>query len=504
MCPRNVTVHSLINRLWFRILVILAVFVMLMTLVSNMYPTSKVETLNSLEKFTAHLDDYIPALMQDYSIPGVSIALIQEGQTVWSNAYGYADIETERSMTTDTYCRVESISKSVTAWAIMKLVEQGLVELDRPVKEYIKSWEFPKSDFSVDQVTVRELLSHTSGMPLGDIFERYSPEVKIPSLKESLTKQAIPIQEPGRSFVYSNTGYNLLELLIEEVTGRDFAAFMEEEVLVPLKMHNSSFTWSGDLTPPVPVGYGLKGRPIPVYVYPEKASGGLFATVGDIAAFVSAGMYRFVEQSVLTSESIDKLYTPAVEDIGVYSLIFDGYGLGYYFEELSNGRLSVANGGQGGGVMTFFQAVPETGDGIVILTNSQRSWPFFALLLTDWARWNGADSIGMGKIVIAQKALWILIGMLWFSVVYQVLRLVLGCIAGKRFFTPSWKKFELFRLIQGITAIVLLAGVLWCNSQDYLFISAVFPVVSGWLGLAVLFLALALLCSALCPRKGNL
>jgi len=115
MCPRNVTVHSLINRLWFRILVILAVFVMLMTLVSNMYPTSKVETLNSLEKFTAHLDDYIPALMQDYSIPGVSIALIQEGQTVWSNAYGYADIETERSMTTDTYCRVESISKSVTA-----------------------------------------------------------------------------------------------------------------------------------------------------------------------------------------------------------------------------------------------------------------------------------------------------------------------------------------------------------------------------------------------------
>ena len=163
MCPRNATVHSLINRLWFRILVILAVFVMLMTLVSNMYPTSKVETLNSLEKFTAHLDDYIPALMQDYSIPGVSIALIQEGQTVWSNAYGYADIETERSMTTDTYCRVESISKSVTAWAIMKLVEQGLVELDRPVKEYIKSWEFPKSDFSVDQVTVRELLSHTSG-----------------------------------------------------------------------------------------------------------------------------------------------------------------------------------------------------------------------------------------------------------------------------------------------------------------------------------------------------
>ena len=66
-------------------------------------------------------------------------------------------------MTTDTYCRVESISKSVTAWAIMRLVEQGLVELDRPVKEYIKSWEFPKSDFSVDQVTVRELLSHTSG-----------------------------------------------------------------------------------------------------------------------------------------------------------------------------------------------------------------------------------------------------------------------------------------------------------------------------------------------------
>ena len=79
----------------------------------------------------------------------------------------------------------------------MKLVEQGKIELDKPMEQYLKNWKFPESKFSEEKVTIRHLLTHTAGMPLGDIFERYSPKEEIPSLEESLSKEAILIQAPG-------------------------------------------------------------------------------------------------------------------------------------------------------------------------------------------------------------------------------------------------------------------------------------------------------------------
>jgi len=498
---------NIINKSWLRILVTLIISVVLVISFSKSYSTMEPKSDGSLEELTTHFNERIPVLMKDYSIPGVSIALIQEGRTTWSKAYGYADLKEGRKMTTDTYCRVESISKSVTAWAVMKLVEQGKIDLDKPVMQYIENWEIPESQFSVEKVTARQLLTNTAGMPLGDIFERYSPKDQIPSLKESLSKQAILIQEPGISFLYSNTGYNLLELLIEEVTGRNFAEYMENEILIPLGMDNSSYTWSEELNPPVPVGYDSKGNSIPVYIYPEKASGGLFASVEDIATFVGSGMTNDfqVKEKVLTSEIINKLYTPVVEKPGIYGLVFDSYGLGYYIDTLSNGKQSIVNGGQGGGVMTYFQAVPETGDGIVILTNSQRSWPFFGYLLSDWAKWSGFDSVGIGKIIWAQKALWIMIGLFWFIMLGQVWRIGEGLISGKRDFSPLSKKSGLLRLVQCSLSIILGAVLLWLINQDYLFVSSVFPIASAWLGFSFFVFAVILLLMALFPcTKDNL
>lgn len=501
MSFKNEVSLNLINRLWVKILAALIICFLLIISISKFYSAKEVLTHASLEDFSAYLDERIPALMKDYDIPGANIALIQKGKTIWTRAYGYADLKEGRKMTTDTYCRVESISKSVTAWGVMKLVEEGKIELDKPVGQYLKSWKLPQSEFADEKMTVGQLLTHTAGMPLGDFLDRYSPGEKMPSLEESLSKKTIPFQKPGLSFSYSNTGYNLLELLIEEVTGRDFAEYMEQEVLIPFGMHKSSFDWSEELDPPVPVGYGIKGNPIPVYVYPEKASGGLFAPVEDIAAFVAAGMatdFRS-DHEVLTSESISKLYTPSVGKIGVYGLVFDSYGMGYYIETLSNGRQSVANGGQGGGVMTYFHSVPETGDGIVILTNSQRSWPFFGHILSDWSDWRGFETVGFGKIILAQKALWILIGLIWLIILWQVWRLWTGIICGRRRFDPLSNESRPLRLIQSSLSVILMTGLLWCINQDYLFISSVFPLASGWLGFSALVFALTLLLSAVFP-----
>jgi hypothetical protein len=134
-------------------------------------------------------------------------------------------------------------------------------------------------------------LSHTADLSLGDVFTIYSPGTEMPSLREKLTMEAIPVRKPAE-FSYSNKGYKLLELVIEEVTGQSFSEYMQMEVLSPLGMKNSSFNWSNTMNPASPTGYDLSGKPVPVYVYPEKASGGLFSTAEDIARFALGRIFH--------------------------------------------------------------------------------------------------------------------------------------------------------------------------------------------------------------------
>ncbi len=465
-------------------------------------PGHKVEPGASLEDFTTYLDERIPNLMGRYDIPGIIVALVREGEPAWAGAYGYAELAEGRKMTTDTYCRVESISKPVTAWGVMKLVQEGKVELDAPVVRYLNSWTFPKSEFAVEEITVRQLLSHTAGLPLGTIGVRYDPKGEVPTLKEALTKDAHLMQAPGQGYSYSNTGFNILELLIEEVTGRGFAEYMQNEVLLPLGMEHSSFTWSESLQPPVPDGHDLQGNPIPPYVYPDKAAGGLFAAVGDIAAFAAAGMpeYSPVGFPVLHAPRIQQLYEPMVERPGIYGLAFDSYGLGYFIEWLPTGQKAVSHGGQGSGWMAHLHAVPETGDAIIIFSNSQRSWPFFAYILNDWAAWSGFTSVGMGKIVSATMVLRGLIALVFALSAWQLWRIGRGTAAGMRRLAPFSKAYRLLRMVQAGLFVVLVAALLWALSQDYLFVASVFPAAAGWLGWAVFATAVALLGSAVFPR----
>ena len=109
----------LINIVWIRLLIVLTISLILVLSTSKLYPAKVVKNDASIQTFTTHLDGRIPALMKAYDIPGTNIALVKEGKTIWTKAYGYADLETGRKMTTDTYLRVQSISKSVTAWGVM-------------------------------------------------------------------------------------------------------------------------------------------------------------------------------------------------------------------------------------------------------------------------------------------------------------------------------------------------------------------------------------------------
>ncbi len=453
-----------------------------------------------LSEFTEHLDFRIQQLMRRYTIPGANIAVVQNGKIAYTKAYGDADRASCIKMAKELPMRTESISKSVTAWAVMKLVEEGKINLDEPVGRYLKDWKFPDSPFSSDGVTVRWLLCHTAGLPLGNIFARYDPQEPIPSLKESLTESAVLFQNPGVGFFYSNVGYHLLELLLEEVTGRDFAQYMKSEILEPLGMNHSDFEWSDESLAAVPLGYTLNGKAVLPYRYPDRASGGLISTSEDIARFCIAGMPNFSEQKILSRSGIKQLYAPQANRLGVYGMAFDAYGFGYYTEH----GLAVSHGGQGYGWMSQFYVMPDTGDAIVILTNSQRSWPFIAGVLNSWARWRGFPPPGMTRILLGECAVWALVGALAALTLILAIRMGIRTYNGSMKFAPiRWDRAYLLRITQLGISIASLAGLLWCASQPYLFVTAVFPAASGWLGLCAAALMAVLLIASLFPEKEN-
>jgi hypothetical protein len=347
----------------------------------------------------------------------------------------------------------------------------------------------------MERITIRRLLSNSAGLPLGTLGEEFVPQSVMPSLQEYLMKELQLTYEPGSDFLYSNVGYNLLESIIEEVTGRDFAEYMATEVLGPLGMKNASYSWKEEWLRTIPMGYDLQGNPVPPYVYTAKASGGLFASVEDIARFVIAGVYSS-ESSVLKPQSIREIHKPQIHLGGMFGFVADSYGFGHFIESLSNHQQVVWHGGQGHGWMKHFHLVPETGDGIVILTNSQRSWPLIAHVLKDWASRSNFGSVQFSRILSASIVLWIFTGFLFFVSVWRIAKIIHGVKIGIRKITfsrltKSWKRIRDFFL--GILAMIVL---IWALSQEYLFISSIFPVGSIWLGWALLFLCVAFLTSA--------
>jgi len=453
------------------------------------------------QQFITHLEAAISRGMLAGDIPGVSVLLVRGGEPIWSQAFGYADREQGVALSTHHVMMAHSISKSVSAWGVMRLVDQGLIELDEPVVDYLGGWQFPDSPYDARAVTVRRLLSLNAGMPLGPIGVHYPPEEAIPPLEADLRGDSVRLlREPGSGFAYSNSSFALLELLIERVTGRGFAEYMETEVLRPLGMHSASFAW--DPAWEVPLGYRIDGTPVEPFLYPNRAGGGLFATIHDLGQFAAATVTApsdAAESPVLSAAARTEKYAPQVPIPGFFGVVADSYGLGHFLEELPGGNTAAWHGGQGLGWMTHFHAIPETGDAIVILTNSQRSWPFMARILGDWSRWIGLGPVGMSRITGAVTTMRILVGLLFLFALWRTLTVLLDLANGLR--RLALRRFGRIwpRGVELLVALAMTAAVAWASQQEYLFSTSVFPRETPWFAASLIVSAGALAFSSLSP-----
>ena len=361
--------------------------------------------------FKAQLDRSAPRILRHFGVPGVVITTIVNGSPSQTYAYGFADLERHTPMTTDTVFRVASLSKSLTSWGIMRLVQQGKVGLDRPAEQYLSAWPLARSAFPSKAVTVRELLSHTSGLNAGtDIFTR--PDEPVPSALDVLQQEGSgPLAHPGpakliapagRAFVYSVPGYMILQAIIEHQSNEAFTDYMKAQVLRPLGMTSSSFQWDQILRSRTATPYTAGGKAIPVFVARDVAADSLFASAADIARFVAAPLPDKNLPSgagVLNPEFVGDLYgeTDQVPSLQLAGLGLDRPGLGYFIEHLPGGRVIVTNGGYDPGWSCRFYMAPSTGDGVAILTNSDGGPPVIAQIASIWSSWRGLPPSEMTK-----------------------------------------------------------------------------------------------------------
>lgn len=276
----------------------------------------------------------IESRLEHYQIPGISIALAYNGQVVWRDAYGFADVAKSKKMTTDSMLLAGSISKPVAALRALQLHDEGRFLLDENVNNYLTSWQLPDNAFTeTEKVTLRRILNHTAGLTVWG-FPGYDKGDEIPSTVSVLDGEGNtdPIRvykTPGGSWQYSGGGYTIMQLAINDIEQTPFAKTLQTHVLDPLNMTNSTFEnpLPGRYHSLAATGYRrnldeVEGKwPI----YPEMAAAGLWTTPSQLVQY-GIEIQRIIntkQDGIISYKTALEMLTPGDNNHGLGPVVAD-------------------------------------------------------------------------------------------------------------------------------------------------------------------------------------
>lgn len=324
-----------------------------------------------------------------------AMTLIEDGKVAKNFFYSI-----DKPVTENTVFPVASISKWVTSFGVLKLVEQGKIALDKPIDDYLTRWHLPESEFDNSKVTVRKLLSHSSGL-IDDLgYNGFLPNEPLQTIEESLTKAsdtdysegvAVVGYNPGSKYMYSGAGYTILQLLIEEITGQSFQDYMTQAVFEPLKMENSTFVLSEKHNIKLAQIFKDDGTTRPMNKFTALAAASLFTTTADLAKFIEANI---TNNPVLSKETITKMSTPEtfINNIGVY-----GLGPHLYSQNDKNSNIIGHDGSGNNAINTAARIDLKSKNGIIILETGNHN--VASNLADEWMFWKAgiADYVVMHR-----------------------------------------------------------------------------------------------------------
>jgi D-alanyl-D-alanine carboxypeptidase len=324
-----------------------------------------VTVLGCLLAFGARADQidwYVETQLQRQHIPGLSLVVIRDGRVVKMRGYGLADLEMKVPATPDTVFEIGSITKQFTAAAIMLLVEQGKIDLSSPAGKYL-----PQLPDTWKAVTIRQLLTHTSGIPDYEEIMGYDG-YRNPMTAEQVIALAAgkPMAfQPGTNWNYSNTGYFLLTLILEKVGGEPYASFVRQRILAPAGMLHTRSSEPFDVIPDRASGYVFEKGHIenrdPMQPTATGGAGMLVSTVKDLAKWNTV----LDRQSILAKTSYAQMWADTPLADGSPS----GYGFGWFVSPLREHRSQSHSGGTAGFSSNILR-LPDDRVTIIALTNT--------------------------------------------------------------------------------------------------------------------------------------
>jgi CubicO group peptidase (beta-lactamase class C family) len=313
--------------------------------------------------------------MEYYQTPGVSIAVINNYQIEWVKGFGVKEWKKNEPITSDTLFQAASISKPIFALAVMRLVQEGKIDLDEDVNNYLTSWKIPDINEWQPKITMRQLLSHSAGLTVSG-FPGYLPTEEIPSLIQILNGEkpsntgAVRVNiMPGMHFRYSGGGTTVAQLVIENILKKPFPTIMRELILNPFGMEQSTFglhlplDWQEHTA----VGHSIKYQPLKHkwHIYPEQAAAGLWTNPKQLAS-LGIQLQKILmnnTEHVIHSSTLLEMLTPQTDS---------QMGIGFFLNE--NGHsMRFSHSGWNEGFVSQMSFYKEGGKGAVIMLNSNEA-----------------------------------------------------------------------------------------------------------------------------------
>jgi CubicO group peptidase (beta-lactamase class C family) len=307
------------------------------------------------------VDDYVKKAMARQHIPGLSLVVIRDGKVIKAVGYGRASLELDVPARPETVYELASATKPFVATAIMLLVQDGKLGLDEKISKYLENTPEAWTD-----ITVRHLLSHTSGIKdylagMGRDFQYDTPAEQI---ARAVMREPLNFA-PGEKWAYSNTGYVLLGMIVHKVSGKSYDALLQERVFKPLGMKATRRDSHDEVVPNRATGYlwaggGLRNAEFLKYLMMHHGDGGILSTAPDLAKFDAA----LSTDRLLSAPNRDALWAPVKHNGGKTH----GYGLGWFLEDV-NGHKHVYHAGGSPGANTMISRYPDDKLSVIVLTN---------------------------------------------------------------------------------------------------------------------------------------
>lgn len=351
------------------------------------------------------VDVLVERTLKAFNVPGIAVGIVKDGKLVLAKGYGVTNIKTKQKVDANTLFGIASNSKSFTSAALALLVDEGKIKWDDKVTRFLPEFKM-YNDYVTNEFTIRDLLTHRSGLGLGAGDLMIWPDGHNFTSKDIVKniQYLKPISGFRSKYDYDNLLYVIAGEVIEKVSGSSWCDFVETRLMRPIGMVHSAASWSrlkdttNTIVPHVPTNGSLEV--IPRYTnHIFDAAAGLYASVNDLSKWLLVQMNDGIygdNQHLFSKEQHDEMWKgQTILPLGnssPYKTLFKNYGLGWKLEDI-NGHLQVSHTGGLDGIVTQTLMIPDSKLGIIVLTNQQNGPAFMAISNTIKDRYLGLPAV---------------------------------------------------------------------------------------------------------------